>query len=70
MKNWEAFMGGFLEFRDGKRGWKEDDKGTKRGRKTGGKRIERGAAARRALGAGAFAVHNGLSLKNLRFDYA
>jgi hypothetical protein len=63
MKNWEAFMGGFLEFRGGKTGWKKGEKGLEKERK-------KTAAARCALGAGAFAVHNGLSLKNLRFDYA
>jgi hypothetical protein len=56
-------MGGFLEFRGGKTGWKEGEKGVEKERK-------KTAAVRCALGAGAFAVHNGLSLKNLRFDYA
>jgi hypothetical protein len=63
MKNWEAFMGDFLEFRGGKKGWERGEKGK-------GNEWKTGAAVRCALGAGAFAVHNGLSLKNLRFDYA
>jgi hypothetical protein len=40
------------------------EKSRKRVEKEAKKERERGAAARRALGAGAFAVHNGLSLKN------